>query len=139
MVNFSLSGIAPPWSLSCILHKCWSPPKQGIHYKDWSLAKAKKSAKLCHGLFLTHPVVERSLTITMFLCVLQRLKVYTFSLAIDLLERMLSLDTDKRISAEQTLAHPYLAQYADPSDEPNSQPYDQTFEDYDISVQEKIL
>ena len=49
---------------------------------------------------------------------------------------MLSLDTDKRITAEQTLAHPYLAQYADPSDEPNSQPYDQTFEDYDISVQE---
>jgi len=57
-------------------------------------------------------------------------------LAIDLLEKMLSLDTDKRITAEQTLAHPYLAQYADPSDEPNSQPYDQTFEDYDISVQE---
>ena len=49
---------------------------------------------------------------------------------------MLSLDTDKRITAEQTLAHPYLAQYADPSDEPNSQAYDQTFEDYDISVQE---
>lgn len=57
-------------------------------------------------------------------------------LAIDLLEKMLELDTDKRITAEQTLAHPYLAQYADPSDEPDSQPYDQTFEDYDLSVQE---
>jgi serine/threonine protein kinase len=57
-------------------------------------------------------------------------------LAIDLLEKMLSLDTDKRITADQTLAHPYLSQYADPSDEPSSPAYDQTFEDYDISVQE---
>jgi len=57
-------------------------------------------------------------------------------LAIDLLEKMLELDTDKRITAEQTLAHPYLAQYADPSDEPDSPPYDQTFEDYELSVEE---
>merc|ERR1712172_234329 len=52
------------------------------------------------------------------------------------LPKMLELDADKRITAEETLAHPYLAQYADPSDEPNSQPYDQTFEDFDLSVQE---
>jgi len=57
-------------------------------------------------------------------------------LAIDLLEKMLELDTDKRITAEQALAHPYLAQYADPSDEPSSPPYDQTFEDRDLTVQE---
>ena len=30
--------------------------------------------------------------------------------AIDLLEKMLEIDPDKRITAEQTLAHPYLAQ-----------------------------
>ena len=27
-------------------------------------------------------------------------------------------------------------QYADPTDEPTSQMYDQTFEDYDLSIQE---
>merc|ERR1711971_557907 len=46
--------------------------------------------------------------------------------AIDLLEKMLEVDADKRITAEGTLAHPYLAEYADPTDEPNSRVYDQT-------------
>ncbi|XP_026272791.1 mitogen-activated protein kinase p38b isoform X1 [Frankliniella occidentalis] len=56
-------------------------------------------------------------------------------LAIDLLEKMLELDADKRITAEKALAHPYLKQYADPSDEPVSAPYDQSFEDMDIPVE----
>jgi len=55
-------------------------------------------------------------------------------LAIDLLEKMLELDADKRIHAGQALSHPYLAQYADPSDEPISLAYDQTFEDFDLTV-----
>ncbi|KAK4022115.1 mitogen-activated protein kinase p38b isoform X1 [Daphnia magna] len=57
-------------------------------------------------------------------------------LAIDLLEKTLELDADKRINAEEALAHPYLAQYADPSDEPVSHPYDQSFEDMDLTVEE---
>uniref|UniRef100_A0A1B6EAR8 mitogen-activated protein kinase n=2 Tax=Clastoptera arizonana TaxID=38151 RepID=A0A1B6EAR8_9HEMI len=56
-------------------------------------------------------------------------------LAIELLEQMLELDAEKRINAEQALAHPYLAQYADPSDEPVSQPYDQSFEDMELPVE----
>jgi serine/threonine protein kinase len=39
--------------------------------------------------------------------------------AIDLLERMLLLDADKRISAVEALEHPYFAKYYDPSDEVN--------------------
>lgn len=56
-------------------------------------------------------------------------------LAIDLLEKMLELDADKRITAEQALAHPYLEKYSDPSDEPTSQLYDQSFEDMDLETE----
>ena len=47
---------------------------------------------------------------------------------------MLEVDADRRITAEQALAHQYLSQYADPTDEPSSAPYDQTFEDLDLPV-----
>jgi len=56
-------------------------------------------------------------------------------MAIDLLQKMLEMDADNRINADQALLHPYLAQYADPSDEPVSLPYDQTFEDFDLPVE----
>uniref|UniRef100_A0A2P2I1S0 mitogen-activated protein kinase n=1 Tax=Hirondellea gigas TaxID=1518452 RepID=A0A2P2I1S0_9CRUS len=53
-------------------------------------------------------------------------------LAINLLERMLEIDSEGRITATGALAHPYLAQYADASDEPESQAYDQSFEDMEL-------
>merc|ERR1712156_1400006 len=56
-------------------------------------------------------------------------------LAIDLLQKMLEIDADKRISADQALAHPYLQVYSDPQDEPVSLPYDQTFEDFELPVE----
>lgn len=48
---------------------------------------------------------------------------------------MLELDSDKRITAEKALAHPYLEKYADPSDEPISPPYDQSFEKMELPVE----
>lgn len=48
---------------------------------------------------------------------------------------MLELDSEKRITAEQALAHQYLSQYADPTDEPVSLPYDQSFEDMELPVE----
>uniref|UniRef100_A0A665U0I1 mitogen-activated protein kinase n=1 Tax=Echeneis naucrates TaxID=173247 RepID=A0A665U0I1_ECHNA len=55
--------------------------------------------------------------------------------SVDLLERMLVLDTDKRITAAEALAHPYFAQYHDPDDEPEAEPYDQSFESRELLIE----
>lgn len=54
--------------------------------------------------------------------------------ALDLLERMLDLDADRRITAPDALAHPYLAQYHDESDEPGAEQFDDSFENADNNV-----
>lgn len=56
--------------------------------------------------------------------------------AVDLLEKMLVLDTDKRITASKALAHPYFAQYHDPDDEPEADTYDQSFESRELEIDE---
>ncbi|KAG9124629.1 Mitogen-activated protein kinase, partial [Ceratobasidium sp. 392] len=53
-------------------------------------------------------------------------------LAIDLLGKLLAFDPAKRISCEEALAHPYLAVWHDPNDEPIcSSTFDFGFEDED--------
>lgn len=49
---------------------------------------------------------------------------------------MLVLDTDTRITASEALAHPYFAQYHDPDDEPEADPYDQSFESRELDIEE---
>nr|CAB3263635.1 p38 kinase [Phallusia mammillata] len=56
--------------------------------------------------------------------------------AVDLLEKMLVLDTDDRITAEQALAHPYLAKFHDPQDEPCAALYDKSYEDAELTIEE---
>ena len=38
-------------------------------------------------------------------------------LAVDMLSKLLVMDPEQRLSAEQALAHPYLSTYSDPDDE----------------------
>uniref|UniRef100_A0A1A7X5M3 mitogen-activated protein kinase n=1 Tax=Iconisemion striatum TaxID=60296 RepID=A0A1A7X5M3_9TELE len=57
-------------------------------------------------------------------------------LAVDLLEKMLVLDTDRRITAAEALSHSYFAQYHDPDDEPEAEPLDQSFESQDLKIEE---
>uniref|UniRef100_A0A8B9RMN4 mitogen-activated protein kinase n=1 Tax=Astyanax mexicanus TaxID=7994 RepID=A0A8B9RMN4_ASTMX len=71
-----------------------------------------------------------------FLCLLIRVLFCAAVTAVDLLEKMLVLDTDKRITAAEALAHPYFAQYHDPDDEPEADPYDQSFESRELDIEE---
>lgn len=54
----------------------------------------------------------------------------------NLLEGMLLLDPEKRLTAKQGLSHPFLAEYHDPESEPDSEPYDDSFESLELSVAE---
>ncbi|KAM9350549.1 mitogen-activated protein kinase 14A [Symphorus nematophorus] len=56
--------------------------------------------------------------------------------AVDLLEGMLLLDPETRLTAKQGLAHPFLAEYSDPESEPDSEPYDDSFESLELAVGE---
>jgi p38 MAP kinase len=58
-----------------------------------------------------------------------------FSIALDLLEKMLVFDPRTRIDATAALAHEYLAPYHDPSDEPVApEAFDWSFNDADLPV-----
>lgn len=54
--------------------------------------------------------------------------------ALDLLDRLLAFDPSSRISVEEALAHPYLAVWHDPSDEPDCP----TTFNFDFEVIEEI-
>ncbi|XP_028681025.1 STKc_p38 domain-containing protein [Erpetoichthys calabaricus] len=55
---------------------------------------------------------------------------------VDLLEKMLVLDPDHRITAKEGLSHKYLEEFHDPESEPDSDPYDDSFENLDLAIEE---
>ncbi|XP_010792589.1 mitogen-activated protein kinase 14A [Notothenia coriiceps] len=56
--------------------------------------------------------------------------------AVDILEGMLILDPETRLTAKQGLGHPFLAEYHEPESEPDSDPYDDSFESLELAVGE---
>ena len=59
--------------------------------------------------------------------------------AIDLLKKLLTFDPEKRLTIDEALAHPYLSQLHEPSDEPTRaqvDTFDFDFELFDLEVDE---
>nr|XP_055230430.1 mitogen-activated protein kinase 12 isoform X1 [Gorilla gorilla gorilla] len=55
-------------------------------------------------------------------------------LAVNLLEKMLVLDAEQRVTAAEALAHPYFESLHDTEDEPQVQKYDDSFDDVDRTL-----
>ncbi|XP_077194430.1 mitogen-activated protein kinase 12-like isoform X2 [Paroedura picta] len=61
---------------------------------------------------------------------------YANPLAVNLLEKMLVLDAEKRITAAEALAHPYFETIHDPEEEAEAEKYDDTFDNMDLPLDE---
>ncbi|VCX43318.1 unnamed protein product [Gulo gulo] len=57
-------------------------------------------------------------------------------LAVNLLEKMLVLDAERRVTAAEALTHPYFESLQDTEDEPTAQKYDESFDDMDHTLDE---
>ncbi|XP_058245956.1 mitogen-activated protein kinase 13 [Hemibagrus wyckioides] len=56
--------------------------------------------------------------------------------AVDLLEKMLILDTDTRVTADAALAHSYFDELRDPEDCPEPKPYDDSYDNATLPLEE---
>ncbi|OBS73051.1 hypothetical protein A6R68_12344 [Neotoma lepida] len=56
--------------------------------------------------------------------------------AVNLLEKMLVLDAEQRVTAAEALAHPYFESLRDTEDESKAQKYDDSFDDVDRTLEE---
>lgn len=65
------------------------------------------------------------------------LALFPSSAAVDLLDKMLQLDVEKRLTATEALAHPYFDQFRDIEEETEAQhSYDDSLEHEKLSIEE---
>ncbi|KFP16822.1 Mitogen-activated protein kinase 1, partial [Egretta garzetta] len=114
------------WSVGCILAEMLSnrPIFPGKHYLDQLnhiLGKLLYKSSIATSICLSPSFPPAKLVlVTHFFSLVpwNRLFPNADPKALDLLDKMLTFNPHKRIEVEQALAHPYLEQYYDPSDEP---------------------
>lgn len=58
------------------------------------------------------------------------------TIAVNLLEKMLVLDAEKRVTAAEALMHPYFESIHDPEEEIEAEKYDDTFDNMDLPLDE---
>lgn len=58
------------------------------------------------------------------------------AIAVNLLEKMLVLDAEKRVTAAEALMHPYFEPIHDPEEEIEAEKYDDTFDNMDLPLDE---
>lgn len=68
-------------------------------------------------------------------CDLNTLLVFC-AIAVNLLEKMLVLDAEKRVTAAEALVHPYFEPIHDPEEEIEAEKYDDTFDNMDLPLDE---
>lgn len=56
------------------------------------------------------------------------------SSAVSVLERMLLLDPEERVTAAEALTLPYFAEFREPDEEMEAQPYDHSLDNADLTL-----
>lgn len=62
--------------------------------------------------------------------------IVSYVIAVDLLEKMLVLDADVRLTADEALKHPYFDGLRDPEDCPEPLPYDDSHDNAKLALEE---
>uniref|UniRef100_A0A8C6Q8G1 mitogen-activated protein kinase n=1 Tax=Nothobranchius furzeri TaxID=105023 RepID=A0A8C6Q8G1_NOTFU len=119
-----------------------------MHYSQtvdvWSSACILAEMITGHVLFPGHDSIDQltkilNLTGTPDPSLVKKMQIAVCDLmlpALNLLEGMLLLDPEKRLTAKQGLSHPYLVEYHEPESEPDSEHYDDSFESLDLDINE---
>ncbi|XP_059257693.1 mitogen-activated protein kinase 12 isoform X2 [Mustela nigripes] len=69
-----------------------------------------------------------------FASILTNASPLALPVAVNLLEKMLVLDAERRVTAAEALTHPYFESLQDTEDEPTAQKYDESFDDMDHTL-----